>query len=179
MRKWKEGRRRLGCHSALFRNRPHEAPPPRQPGTRGRPRRKGKRLPSLVERLRDAATPWQSLRVRWYDGRVRRLQISSGTALWYRSGQPVLPLRWVLVRPCDAQHPPRAFFSTCPGDRAGDIVASFIKRWSIETTFEERPLSSNGAENCFKPCYSSCRGSRRGRNWPCATASGSTKACRP
>ena len=115
----------------------HEASPPRQPGTRGRPRRKGKRLPSLVERLRDAATPWQSLRVRWYDGRLRWLQVSSGTALWYRSGQPVLPLRWVLVRPCDAQHPPRAFFSTCPGDRAGDIVACFIKRWSIETTFEE------------------------------------------
>ena len=115
----------------------HEAPPPRQPGTRGRPRRKGRRLPTLAERLDDAATPWQALRVRWYDGRVRRLQISSGTALWYRSGQPVLPLRWVLVRPCDAQHPPRAFFSTCPGDRAGDIVACFIKRWSIETTFEE------------------------------------------
>ena len=103
----------------------HEAPPSRQPGTRGRPRRKGKRLPSLVERLRDAATPWQSLRVRWYDGRVRRLQISSGTALWYRSGQPVLPLRWVLVRPCDAQHPPRAFFSTCPGDRAGEYRGVF------------------------------------------------------
>ena len=115
----------------------HEAPPPRQPGTRGRSRRKGKRLPSLVERLRDAATPWQCLRVRWYDGRVRRLQVSSGTALWYRSGQPVLPLRWVLVRPCDAQCPPRAFFSTCPSDQAGDVVASFIKRWSIETTFEE------------------------------------------
>ena len=76
----------------------------------------GQRLPSLAERLRDAATPWQSLRVRWYDGRVRRLQVSSGTALWYRSGQPVLPLRWVLVRPCDAQCPPRAFFSTCPSD---------------------------------------------------------------
>ena len=49
----------------------------------------------------------------------------------------VLPLRWVLVRPCDPQCPPRAFFSTCPSDRADDIVASFIKRWSIETTFEE------------------------------------------
>ena len=115
----------------------HEAPPPRQPGTRGRPRHKGKRLPSLAERLHDAATPWQCLRVRWYDGRVRRLQVSSGTALWYRSGQPVLPLRWVLVRPCDAQCPPRAFFSTCPSDQAGDVVACFIKRWSIETTFEE------------------------------------------
>ena len=115
----------------------HEAPLPRQPNTRGRPRLKGKRLPGLAERLHDAATPWQSLRVRWYDGRLRWLQVSSGTALWYRSGQPALPLRWVLVRPCDAQHPSRAFFSTCPSDQAGDIVACFIKRWSIETTFEE------------------------------------------
>ena len=49
----------------------------------------------------------------------------------------MLPLRWVLVRHADTQHPPRAFFSTCPGDRAGDIVACFIKRWTIETTFEE------------------------------------------
>ena len=62
---------------------------------------------------------------------------SSGTALWYRSGQPPLPLRWVLVRHGDAQYPPRAYFSTSPGDRAAAIVACFIKRWSIETTFEE------------------------------------------
>ena len=115
----------------------HEAPLPRQPKTLGRPPLKGKRLPSLAERLHDAATCWQPLRVCWYDGRVRWLQVSSGTALWYRSGQPVLPLRWVLVRPCDAQHPPRAFFSTRANDQASDIVTCFIKRWSIETTFEE------------------------------------------
>ena len=34
----------------------HDAPPRRQPGTRGRPRLKGKRLPSLADRLKDAAT---------------------------------------------------------------------------------------------------------------------------
>ena len=98
----------------------------------------GQRLPSLAERLHDAVTPWQCLPVRWYDGRVRRLQVSSGTATMVpQRGQPVLPLRWVLVRPCDAQCPPRAFFSTCPSHQAGDAVACFIKRWSIETTFEE------------------------------------------
>ena len=46
----------------------HEAPPPRQPGTRGRPRLKGRRLPNLAERLHDTATCWQPLRValvRW------------------------------------------------------------------------------------------------------------------
>ena len=115
----------------------HEAPPRRQPGTRGRPPLKGRRLPTLAERLGDAATPWQPLCVRWYDGRQRWLQISSGTALWYRSGQPPLPLRWVVVHHGGTQDPPRAFFSTCPSDPAGDIVACFIKRWSIETTFEE------------------------------------------
>ena len=115
----------------------HEAPPPRQSGTRGRPPLKGRRLPTLAERLQDAATRWQPLCVRWYDGRPRTLQISSGTALWYRSGQPPLPLRWVLVRHADAQKPSRAYFSTCASDQASDIVTCYIKRWSIETTFEE------------------------------------------
>ena len=115
----------------------HEAAPARRPGTRGRPRLKGKRLPTLTQRLDDAATCWQLLRVRWYDGDVRCLQVSSGTALWYRSGQSPLPLRWVLVRHGDAQDPPRAYFSTYPEDEAGAIVTCFIKRWSIETTFEE------------------------------------------
>ena len=64
----------------------HEAPPARQPGMRGRPPLKGKRLPTLARRLDDPATPWQPLWVRWYDGGVRCLQVSSATALWYRSG---------------------------------------------------------------------------------------------
>ena len=113
----------------------HDAPPQRQPGTLGRPRLKGKRLPSLAERLQDTATPWQSLSVRWHDGRVQEIQMCSGTALWYRGGQPPLPIRWVLVRRHD--QPPRAFFSTCPDDRAADIVSTYIQHWSIETTFEE------------------------------------------
>ena len=48
----------------------HEAPPTRQPGTRGRPPLKGRRLPTLAERLGDATMPWQPLCVRWYDGRA-------------------------------------------------------------------------------------------------------------
>ena len=113
----------------------HDAPPQRQPGTLGRPRLKGRRLPSLSERLKDAATLWEPLSVRWHDGRVQAVDVCSGTALWYRHGQPPLPIRWILVRRHD--QPPRAFFSTCPDDRAADIVSAYIQRWSIETTFEE------------------------------------------
>jgi hypothetical protein len=71
---------------------------PRVPGTNGRPRVKGERLPTLDYALHDAQTSWQQVRVRWYDGRRRALEVTSGNAGWYRIGQPVLPLRWVLVR---------------------------------------------------------------------------------
>src|SRR3954471_14602974 len=37
----------------------YEPLPPRQPGTWGRPRVKGARLPSLAERLQDRTTPWR------------------------------------------------------------------------------------------------------------------------
>jgi DDE superfamily endonuclease len=115
----------------------YEPAPPREPGTNGRPRVKGKRLPTLEQVLTAAQTPWQRLRVRWYDGRWRALEVTSGTAVWYRTGQPVLPLRWVLVRDPTGQHDPRAYFSTCPSDGVRDIVVVFIKRWTIETTFED------------------------------------------
>jgi hypothetical protein len=41
----------------------YEPAPPRPPGTRGRPRVKGARLPSLPQRLADPATSWRRVRV--------------------------------------------------------------------------------------------------------------------
>jgi hypothetical protein len=111
--------------------------PPRPPGTNGRPRVKGERLPQLAQVLKDTQTPWQRVRVRWYNGRRRELDVTSGTAVWYRIGQPVLPIRWVLVRDPKGRLDPRAYFSTCTYDRPRAIVQQFIKRWTIETTFEE------------------------------------------
>jgi hypothetical protein len=115
----------------------YEPAAPREPGTNGRPRVKGQRLPTLAQVLSETKTTWQRIRVRWYDGRWRVLEVTSSTAVWYRVGQPVLPLRWVLVRDPKGQHDPRAYFSTKPSDRARDIVVAFIQRWTIETTFEE------------------------------------------
>jgi hypothetical protein len=115
----------------------YEPAPPREPGTNGRPRVKGERLPQLAQVLKDAQTPWQRVRVRWYNGRRRELEVTSGTAVWYRIGQPVLPIRWVLVRDPRGRHDSRAYFSTCPTDQPRTLVQHFIKRWAIETTFEE------------------------------------------
>jgi hypothetical protein len=85
--------------------------------------------------LTDVHTAWQ--RVRWYNGRWRVLEVASATAVWYRIGQPVLPIRWVLVRDPKGKFEPRAYLSTSPCDRARAIVVAFIKRWTLETTFEE------------------------------------------
>jgi hypothetical protein len=56
--------------------------PPRLPGTNGRPRVKGERLPQLKQVLKEAQTIWPRGRVRGYDGRRRELEITSGTAVW-------------------------------------------------------------------------------------------------
>jgi DDE superfamily endonuclease len=111
--------------------------PPHLAGTNGRPRVKGKRVPQLKQVLKEAQTIWHRVRVRWYNGRRRELEVTSGTAVWYRIGQPVLPVRWVIVRDPRGQLDPRAYFSTCPSDRPRDLVRRFIHRWTIETTFEE------------------------------------------
>jgi hypothetical protein len=52
-------------------------------------------------------------------------------------GQPMLPIRWVLVRDPTRRLAPRAYFSTCTNDRPRAVVQRFIKRWAIDTTFEE------------------------------------------
>jgi hypothetical protein len=65
----------------------------------GRPRIKGKRLPNLATLLSDAQTVWQSVVLQhWYGNRECHLELCTGTAVWYHSGKPVVPIRWVLVR---------------------------------------------------------------------------------
>src|SRR3954468_4191849 len=57
---------RLRLDAALY------APaPPRRPGTRGRPRVKGARQPSLTERLANPATRWHKVSLNGWDGRPR------------------------------------------------------------------------------------------------------------
>jgi hypothetical protein len=51
--------------------------PPREPGTNGRPRVTGERRPTLEQVLPGAQTAWQRVRVRWYDGRWRALEVTS------------------------------------------------------------------------------------------------------
>ena len=49
---------------------------------------------------------------------------------WYRLGQKVLSVRWVIVRDPEGRLRPGACFSTRQPDTAREKVAEFIKRWS-------------------------------------------------
>jgi len=115
----------------------HQPPTERSPGKRGRPNKVGPALPKLKVILDDPTTTWQVADITWPDGTIRRLELASGTALWNPSGEPALPIRWVLSRDPAGQFEPRAFFSTEPSDTAASIITRFAQRWTIEVTFEE------------------------------------------
>jgi hypothetical protein len=90
---------RLRLDAALY-----DPAPPRLPGTLGRPRTKGKRLPTLAAVLCDATTPWQRVTVPgWYGEGERIVEIHSATAVWRHSGMPIVPIRWAEGLPRDFQ----------------------------------------------------------------------------
>jgi len=89
--------------------------------------------------LSDPATTWARIIVSAWYGHVhgKTLEITSDTALWYRPGTPVMPIRWVLVRDPDGKRAPQAFFSTDTTLKPAEIIALFVRRWQIEVTFAE------------------------------------------
>jgi len=114
-----------------------DPPPPRRPRQRGRSPVTGARLPSLAERLRSRRTPWRRVNIEgWYGHSTRRLDIASGTALWHHPGRRVA-IRWVLVRDPSGEKEPQAFLCTDQQAAPVDILRWFVRRWRIETTFEE------------------------------------------
>lgn len=113
-------------------------PPPRRPGQRGRPRLVGARLPALAHRATAPTTVWQTITIsRWYGQRTRSLEIASDTALWYRTGLPPVPIRWVLIRDPQETFPTQALLCTDLEARPEQIIGWFILRWQLEVTFHE------------------------------------------
>ncbi len=61
----------------------------------------------------------------------------SATAVWYHSGLPPVPLRWVLIRDPQGQFATQALLCTDLGVAPAQILAWFVQRWQLEVTFEE------------------------------------------
>jgi hypothetical protein len=118
----------------------YEPAPARRPGQSGRQRLKGERIPKLTERLTDARTEWQTVQLAWYGGPARRLQLATGTAVWYKSGRPPVAIRWVLVRDPKGRCEPIALLSTDLALEARQSLLYYLRRWSLEVTFQAARL---------------------------------------
>src|SRR5690349_22809931 len=124
---------RLRLDAALY-----EPAPPRRPGTVGRPRTKGARLPSLADVLADTGTRWAQVAVPgWYGEDDRVVEVCSATAVWRHAGLPVVPIRWVLLRDPQGRFDPQALLCTKPESDLLQIVQWFVRRWRVEVTFRE------------------------------------------
>ena len=123
---------RLRLDAALY-----EPAPPRQPGRNGRPPLKGRRLPALKALLDLPTVSWVEVSAAWYDGTTRTVELTSQTAVWYRSGKPPVPLRWVLVRDPQGEFATQALLCTDLAVEPVQILEWFVLRWQLEVTFQE------------------------------------------
>jgi hypothetical protein len=104
---------------------------------RGRPRKKGKRLPTPQQILKNEDTLWTRMKVLWYDRQERELELFSTQAVWFHYGLPAVPIRYVLIRDRAGKFAPQALLSTDLTLSAEQILAYFMRRWQMETTFQQ------------------------------------------
>jgi hypothetical protein len=124
---------RLRLDAALY----DPAPPP-TPRQKGRPRKKGARRPTLRQVLSDPQTQWRTVRVNnWYGGGAREVEICTDTAVWYHTGLPPVPIRWVLIRDPQGEFEPQALVTTHLEHPPAQILEWFVRRWTMEVTLEE------------------------------------------
>jgi DDE superfamily endonuclease len=124
---------RLRLDAALY-----DPPPPRAPGTQGRPRLKGKRRPTLEAVLTAERTQWSTVIVaQWYGEGPREVEIATDTAVWSHTGQPPVAIRWVLIRDPHERFKPPALLSTDLEHTPAQRLTWFVRRWPMEVTFAE------------------------------------------
>ncbi len=123
---------RLRLDAALY-----EPAPPRYPGQIGRPRLKGERLPNLCVVAEDPDAEWEPITITgWYGVQQRTVEVISETALWYSTGLPAVPVRWVLIRDPKEEFETQALLCTDLHATPELIISWFVRRWQMEATFQ-------------------------------------------
>ncbi len=65
------------------------------------------------------------------------VEVASETAVWYSTGLPAVPLRWVLVRDPGGEFKTQALLCTDLNADPEKILSWFVMRWQMEVTFQE------------------------------------------
>jgi hypothetical protein len=108
--------------------------PKRRPGHKGRPRRRGARLPT-PQQVAARCRHWQALAVTIY-GRTVTTQVRTVRALWYAALR-AQPVQIVLVRDPTGKRRDEAFFCTDTAVEARFILEAYARRWCLEVTFHD------------------------------------------
>jgi hypothetical protein len=73
----------------------------------------------------------------WYSSGERTVEVASATAVWYSTGLPPVPIRWVVVRDPQGEFTTQALLCTDLGASPKQVLRWFVLRWQMETTFQE------------------------------------------
>jgi hypothetical protein len=107
----------------------------RRPGQKGRPRRRGHRLPT-PKAMAAARRRWDPLPLVLYGRRVSPL-VFAGTALWYGALRDQ-PVRLVVVRDPAGRRKDEAFFCTDLSVSPAFILEGYGRRWTLEVSFHDQ-----------------------------------------
>lgn len=106
-------------------------PAPRQPGAKGRPRKRGERLATPEQMLQGRA---QRVALDLY-GRRDHVRLADTAGCVY--AVPNRLLRVVAVEPTTGGRTRQAFYSTCHTATPVEVLTWYALRWSIEVTFHD------------------------------------------
>jgi Transposase DDE domain len=107
----------------------------RRPGQKGRPRRRGHRLPT-PKAMAATRRRWDPLPLTLYGRQVSPL-IFTCTALWYGALRDQ-PVRIVLVRDPAGRRKDEAFFCTDLTVSPAFLLEGYARRWTLEVSFHDQ-----------------------------------------
>jgi hypothetical protein len=103
---------------------------------KGRPRVKGAKRDPPAEVVAKT-TERTRLRVSWYGGGQRDVEVVTGRGHWYKAAQGLVEVLWVYVHDASGTHRDEYFFSTDLSMTAQSVIETYARRWNLETTFQE------------------------------------------
>lgn len=100
----------------------------------------------------------------WYGEQSRVVEVVSETAVWYLTGKPPVPIRWVLIRDPRGTFPTQAMLCTDLEATPLQILSWFVLRCQVEVTFHavrehlgwRRSASGQSLPSCAPRLPSSC-----------------------